>query len=130
MRAEGLLLSSSFLLISAFMRVVRWPSGWAARLMTLATMVSTATDSSSSSFCTGKAVEGDGIQRGRLADFILVELGECFEQLLQEAALDVAALHAQVAHGLEKAFCSVLLVARSAISKSESSALSNSDCSA
>ncbi len=50
----------------------------------------------------GKAVEGDGIQRGRLADFILVELGECFEQLLQEATLDVAALHAQVAHGLEK----------------------------
>src|SRR5690606_9767431 len=38
----------------------------------------------------------------RLAYFILVEPCERLEDLLQEAALDAASLHAQVAHGFEE----------------------------
>ncbi|MNJ61070.1 hypothetical protein D3C77_568410 [compost metagenome] len=49
-----------------------------------------------------EAVEGHSFERLGLADLILVERGEGFEQLMQEAALDGATLHAQVAHGFEE----------------------------
>ncbi|MDT4861977.1 hypothetical protein FQZ97_966070 [compost metagenome] len=61
---SGLVLSSSFLLTRAFSRVVRWLSAMLSRLMTLATMASSATDSSSSSFCTSDRLSNDTASRG------------------------------------------------------------------
>ncbi|MCY1510087.1 hypothetical protein D9M68_444540 [compost metagenome] len=49
-----------------------------------------------------QAVERHGVQLRRLADLVLVEGGERLEDPLQEAALDVLALQAQVAHGFEE----------------------------
>ncbi|MCY1538669.1 hypothetical protein D9M68_742210 [compost metagenome] len=49
-----------------------------------------------------QAVERHRIQRRSLTDFVLIEGGEGLEDFLQEAALDVLALQAQIAHRFEE----------------------------
>ena len=50
-----------------------------------------------------QAVERHRVERGlRLADFVLIEIGEGLEHLLQKTTLDVLALQTQVTHGLEE----------------------------
>ena len=50
-----------------------------------------------------QAIERHGIQRWLgLADFVLIEIGEGLEHLLQKTALDVLALQTQVTHGFEE----------------------------
>ncbi len=128
---SGLLLSSSLRLTSAFMRVVRWVSGRAARLVTLVTMVSMATDSSSSSFCTSVRLSKERFS-GSAGLPISYWLSRANDSKIccRKPRSILRRFMRRSRMASKKAFCSALLVARSAISNRESSALSSRTCSA
>ena len=127
----GLLLSSSFLLTMALKRVVRWLSAAPSRLTTLATMESRATDSSSASFCTSDRVSNETASNGAglpISYWLIV--AKASKTFCRKPRSIFLRFRRRSRMASKNAFCSALLVARSAISNSVSSALSNSACKA